>query len=196
MSCIGELNKDLLFDCANPPSQGIETNVVLINSKDIDRTLSTTDADGNINIVLKAEKTGFFIEGIKQINSFNYEVEVNDDSLNKVIHRFIGRIYDLSPANKDQINAFIDGANVVAVVENKAKGADNKNAFEVLGYDNGLELSEGGKNSAENDGAFTLNLASNPLALEARVPKTFLDTDFDTSKTAFENKFSTITPTP
>jgi len=194
MSCIKKISADLLFDCANPPSQGIETNALIVNSEDIDRTASTVDTDGKINVVLKEETEGFLIQGIKQINSFNYELEVNDDSLNKVIHRYVGRIYNLTPTAKDQINAFIDGANVVVIVQNKAKGIDNLDAFEVLGYENGLEISEGTKNSQENDGAFTLTLASNPLSLEPRVPLTYLDTDYDTTLTAFENKLSTVTP--
>ena len=188
MACITKIDKDLLFDCDNLPSAGIEKRVVLINREDIDRTASTVSG-GVVDINLLPGSTGYIIEGIKQINSYNYEVSVNTDSLNRVTHTFIGRVYDLTPENKAQINAFIDGGNVVAVVENLAKGANQESAFEVLGWQNGLEISEGVKNSLENDGAFVLTLASNEQTLESRVPLTFLDTDYPTSKTKFDNKF-------
>lgn len=188
MACITKIDKDLLFDCDNLPSAGIEKRVVLINREDIDKIASTV-TDGVVDINLLAGSTGYIIEGIKQINSYNYEVSVNTDSLNRVTHTFIGRVYDLTPENKAQINAFINGGNVVAVVENLAKGAGNTSAFEVLGWENGLEISEGVKNSLENDGAFVLTLASNEQTLESRVPLTFLDTDYATSKTKFDNKF-------
>lgn len=192
MPCITKISQDLGFDCLNPPSQGIEKNALLVNSEDIDRTASTV-TNGVLNVVLKPESEGYLITGVKQINNFNYNVEVADDSLTKVNHQFVGRIYNLTPEAKEQINAFINGANVVMIVENKAKGADNLDAFEVLGYNNGLEISEGVKNSTENDGAFVLTLSSNPLALEPKVPYTFLDMDYDTTKAAFDNKLSTIT---
>lgn len=187
MPCITDINKDLLFDCDNLPSAGIEKNVLLVNRQDINYTTSPVTG-GVVDVNLKPGTEGFMIEGIKQINSYNYEVTVNTDSLNRVTHSFIGRIYDLSPENKAQINAFVNGANVVAIVENLAKGADQLNAFEVLGFENGLEISEGAKNSLENDGAFVLTLSSNEQTLESKVPLTFLDTDFATTKTKFENK--------
>lgn len=188
MPCITNIDKDFLFDCDNLPSAGIERDVVLINRSDIDRTASTVSG-GVVDIVLNSGATGYKIEGVKQINSYNYEVVVNDDSLNRVTHSFLGRIYDLSPDGKAQLNAFVNGANVIAVIENKAKGANQLSAFEVLGWENGLEISEGTKNSLENDGAFVLTLASNELTPESKVPLTFLDTDYATSKTKFDNKF-------
>lgn len=187
MPCIKDIEKDFLFDCDNLPSAGIEKNVLLVNRQDIDLTASSVTG-GVVDVVLKAGTTGFLIEGIKQINSYNYEVTVNTDSLNRVTHTFIGRIYSLTPENKKQINAFINGANVVAIVENLAKGVDQKDAFEVLGWENGLEIAEGVKNSLENDGAFVLTLASNEQTLESKAPLTFLDVDYPTTKTKFDNK--------
>ena len=191
MSCISELTKDILVDC--DASQGIETNVVLINSKDLDRTASTVTGK-EVVINLKSGTKGFKLEGIKQINSYRSTPEINDDSLNKFNHEFDGRIYDLSAETRVEIDALGNGANLIAVVEKKYKGTDNESAFVVLGFQNGLELSEGAENSAENDGAFTFTLASNPLALEPKSPLIYFDTDYDTSLTAFENAFDNTTP--
>jgi hypothetical protein len=195
MSCITKIASSVLFDCTNPPSQGIETRIVLINRDDIDRAASVAALDGTQDIELLADTTGYVLEGIKQINSYNATVNVADDQLNKVTHAFVGRVYNISTETRAFINSLISGANLVAVVEKKAKGTLNKYAYQILGWDTGLELSEGVENSAENDGAFVFTLSSSPLALEPRMPLTFFDTDYATSKAKFDNAFiGPVTP--
>lgn len=189
MSCITKIANNILLDCDNPASQGIETDVVLINREDIDRALSVVAVDGTIDIELKANTTGYKLEGVKQINSYNATATIDDASLNKVAHAFSGRVYNISTETRAFINSLINGANLVAVVEKKAKGANDKFAFQVLGWNCGLELTEGVENSAENDGAFVFTIASSPLALEPKMPLTFFDTNYATSKTKFDNAF-------
>ena len=189
MSCITKIATDILFDCSNPPSQGIETRMVLINRADINRTLSIENVDGTQDIETNTLATGYILEGIKQLNSYNATVTVADDQLTKVAHAFVGRIYNITAESRAFIKSLISGANLVAVVEKKAKGVDGKWGYQILGWDTGLEISEGVENSAENDGAFTFTLASSPLALEPRMPLTFWDTDLATSKAKFENAF-------
>lgn len=186
MSCITKITQDILVDCN--ASQGIEVNAVLINSADIDRVASVVTGK-SVNINLKSGTTGYKIEGIKQINSYNSTVTVNDASLNKFTHSFLGRIYDLSATTRAEIDAIGSGSNLVVVIEKKYKGTANASAFVVLGWQNGVEISEGVENSAENDGVFTFTLASNPLALEPKSPLIYFDTDYATSKTAFDNAF-------
>lgn len=185
-SCIGKIAQDLLFNCDAQPSQGIETNILLINSEDIDRTLTTVTGKV-VNLKLKSGTSAVKLEGIKQINSYLSEVIVNTDSLNKFNHTLSARVYDLSADTRAEIDKLALGANLVAVVEKKAKGLDNESAFVVLGFHNGLEISEGTENSAENDGVFVFTLASNELAPEPVSPYIFLETDYDTTKTAFDN---------
>ena len=189
MSCITKIASNILLDCDNAPSQGIETRVVLINRADINRSTFATAVDGSVDFDLNVLTTGYLLEGVKQINSYNATVTIDDATVNKVAHAFVGRIYNISTASRTFINSLINGANLVAVVEKLAKGEDDEFAYQVLGYHNGLYLSEGVENSAENDGAFTFTLASSPLALEPRMPYTFLDTNYATSKTKFDNAF-------
>jgi hypothetical protein len=192
MSCITKIATDVLFDCSNPPATGIETRVVLINRDDIDRTASTVDVNGNQDIELVTGTKGYILEGVKQINSYNATVNVADDQLNKVTHAFVGRIYNITKETRAFINALINGANLVAVVEKKAKGGSSLYAYQILGWDCGLTITEGVENSAENDGAFVFTLASSPLALEPRMPLTYLDTNYATSKAKFDNAFTAI----
>lgn len=194
MSCITKIANDVLFDCVNAPASGIETRVVLINREDIDRTASTVDVNGNQDIELVTGTTGYILEGVKQINSYNATVNVADDQLNKVTHAFVGRVYNITKETRAFINSLINGANLVAVIEKKAKGASSVSAYQILGWDCGLTITEGVENSAENDGAFVFTLASSPLALEPRMPLTYLDTDYATSKAKFDNAFTAIIP--
>tara|TARA_R110002012_G_scaffold106905_1_gene248490 strand:+ start:253 stop:843 length:591 start_codon:yes stop_codon:yes gene_type:complete len=192
-TCIPEITDDLLFDCDNRDLQGIETNLVLINRNDIDFGTSVINATNSKiidSIALKSGKTGYTLQGIKQLNSFLAEVVTNDEGLNRWRHNLNARVYNLTADARKQIDLIADGANLVAVLEKKWKGASQAHAFIVLGWGTGLEIAEGSENSNENDGSFVMRLASSELALEAEGPKNYLDTDYDTSSTAFGNKFA------
>jgi hypothetical protein len=192
-TCIPKITGDLLFDCANRDLQGIETKVILINRDDIDFGASTVDgANAKIitNLQLKSGTTGFELQGVKQLNQYLAEVVPNDEGLNKWRHNFIGRIFNLTAAARNQIDLIADGANIVAVVERKWKGDSQAHAFIVLGWGTGLEISEGSENSAENDGSFVFTLASSDLALEGEGAKILLETDYITTKAAVDNKFA------
>ena len=78
---------------------------------------------------------------------------------------------------------------MVAIVEKKWKGTDNENAFKVFGLVHGLEISELTDNSRENDGTSVITLSTPAGFKEPKVPHQLLETDYDTTKTAFDNKF-------
>lgn len=192
-TCIPSITGDLLFDCDNRDVQGIETSVVLINRNDINFATSTLDVTNPkiiTSLALKTGKTGYQLQGIKQLNSFLSEVVPNDEGLNRWRHSFIGRVFNLTAEARKQIDLIADGSNLVAVVEKKWKGASQAHAFIVLGWGTGLEISEGSENSNENDGSFVFTIASSELSLESEGPKNYLDTSYTTSSTAFANQFA------
>lgn len=192
-TCVPAISGDLLFDCDNRDIQGIETNVVLINREDIDFGNSIINvANSKIidSIVLKAGKTGFKLQGIKQLNSYLSEVVVSEDSLNRWRHNLNARVFNLTATARQQIDQIADGANLVAVVEKKWKGAAQAHAFIVLGWGAGLEIAEGTEDTAANDGSFVMRLASAERALEGESPKNYLDVNYATSATAFGNSFA------
>ena len=64
MACEGILTEDILFDCDNPTTPGIEVNIMLINQSDIDDTLTTVDPTDKLlitNLALKAAKTAIIL---------------------------------------------------------------------------------------------------------------------------------------
>lgn len=193
MACEGLITADILYDCENPPVGGLETDVVLINITQIDRTATTydpTNKDIVTNLQLVPGSTGYLFQGIKQINTASSELVKKEFSSDKEKHSFIGVLLNVSAVNKDQINQFKEGGKYVAVINRKWKGEGNEEAFLILGLEVGLEVETQTWNSNENDGTLTFTLASADGFEEPRLPNTLLETDFATTLAAFEAKFA------
>jgi hypothetical protein len=192
MACDGLLSADILFDCDNPPVGGIEVNVLLVNSADIDRASVTFDPTNKIkmtNFQLKAAKTGFVIQGVKQVQKANSELVVKETGVNKHKHTFTGIALNCSAANKLQLQNMSENGSLVAIVETKWKGEANADAFTVLGYSAGLEMATMTWGTAENDGSIMFTLASLANYEEPTLPLTLLETSYALTKTAFDNAF-------
>ncbi|WP_417867949.1 hypothetical protein [Xanthomarina gelatinilytica] len=195
MGCLtDELSADIAIDCDNLAIAGIEEDILLIPHDQRD-TVATTFDPTNPNImtalVLKAGSTGYLLEGVKQINGFNSEfVKGDSQTLNKHRHGIRGRILSPSAANRNQYDKLAAGKPYVAVVNKKYKGADSEDAFLVLGWESGIYLQTGTESSYENSGAIVLEMKSDDDQLENKSPKTLLETDYDTTLTAFNNKFA------
>jgi hypothetical protein len=193
MACEGLITADILYDCVNSPIGGLETDIVLINISDIDRTAVTLDPT-NPDIVtafaLNSGTTGYLLQGIKQINSASSELIKKEFSSDKQKHVFTGVVLNVSAVNKQQINNMADGGKYIAVVNRKWKGVDNDDAFLILGLESGLELITATWNSNENDGVLQFTLESTEGFEEPRLPNTLLETDYATTLAAFEAKFA------
>jgi hypothetical protein len=193
MACEGLITADILYDCDNSPVGGLETDVVLVNVADIDVAALTFDAaNGDIvtNFQLLTGKTGFLLQGIKQINSASSELVKKEFSSDKHTHTFNGVVLNVSAANKLQVNSMTEGAKYVAVINRKWKGASNLESFLILGLESGLELLTAAWNSNENDGVLQFSLASTENFEEPKLPNTLLETDYATTLTAFQAKFA------
>lgn len=197
MNCLTDrISADIVNDCENLSIAGIESDILLIPHSDVDKTASTFDPVNPLlisSLVLKAGKTGFLLEGVKQTNGYNSEFVPGDDQTpDKSRHVIRGRILTPSAANRLQANKLGKGESYMAVVNKKYKGANSADAFLVLGWDAGLYLSSKTENSLENDGAILLEMSSKDLTLEKDDPKVLLETDYDTTLLAFNNKFAVI----
>ena len=193
MACEGLITADMLFDCLYAPIGGIEVNVLLFNVVDIDYAALTRDAanpDIITNFALKAGKTGYLLQGIKQVNSGASELVKKEFSNDKRKHTFNGTVFNVSAANKLQMNQMAEGGKYVAIVERKWKGLDNAEAFLAYGVQSGLELTTEVHNTNENDGVLQFSLASADGYEENLLPSTVLETDYATTKTAFDAKFA------
>lgn len=190
--CGGLLDGDILFDCDNQPIGGIEVNVVLINREHLDRSAITYDGANKIlmtNLQLLSGNVGLALNGVKQINGLSAELVKKETSIDAFKHIFSGMVLNFSAANKLQLQQLSEGASIVAVVELKWKGAGNTEAFQVAGIDAGLELNVLTWNTNENDGAVTFELSSVDGYEEPKIISTLLETDYATTKAAFDAKF-------
>jgi hypothetical protein len=193
VDCTGNLTQDILFDCTNAPIGGIEQNVLLINKEDIDITSITYNETNEMivtDFTLKAGKKGYMLTGVKQANGKAWELVKKENAPDKFKHTFSGVIFNPSAQNKQQAGNLAKGAKYVAIVEQVWKGAESKDAFEILGLSSGLEITTMTNNSKENDNMIMFELSSADGFEETSMPKTLLDVDYTATKTAFENKFA------
>lgn len=193
MACTGLIDADILFNCEDASIAGLEVDVIIANRADVDITALTYDASNKLiatNFQLKAGKTGYLIQGVKQTNSSTHELVIKETSNDKVKHVFNGIILTPSAANKLQLQNMKDGGDFVIITEKKWKGTDDLDAFEILGLDSGLKLTASNYSSNENDGSITFSLTSVDGYEEPKYPLTLLETDYATTKTAFGNKFA------
>ena len=192
-SCDGLLTEDILFDCDNAMVGGIEVNVLLFNHKDIDKVATTFDAVKKTkitNFALKAGKTGILFQGVKQVNALKMELVKKEIGQDKFKHTFAGVILNLSTENKDRLLEMSQGGLYAAMVELKWKGANNAEAFQLGGFDSGLELMVSTWSTGENDGTVAIELGSKEGYEESKPVLTVLETDYTTTATAFSNKFA------
>lgn len=194
MDCeIEKLTKDFEVDCDNLPIGGLDVELGLVALKDIDRANTTFDPLIKLRITNFALLPGaemVFLKGVKQTNAKSYALVKKEASIDKWRHQINGVIFNPSAENKEQLARLATGVKYVAVVNQNWKGADDEEAFEVLGYNAGLELMEATNNSAENDNTIPIMLANADNFEEPLPPYNVLEGDYGTTLTAFKNRFS------
>ena len=194
IDCTGILTADIQFDCINAPVGGIEQNVVLINKDDIDLAATTLGTDNRLQVTqiqLKPGKTGYQLTGVKQSNGKAWELVKKENAPDKFKHTFSGVIFNPSLANKTQADNLSKGGKYVVVIEQVWKGGANADAFEVLGYQSGLELTTMTNSSKENDNMIMFELASADGFEETTMPKTYFKEAeaYGIRKALFDNNF-------
>lgn len=193
LDCNEILSADIQKDCLNKAIGGIEVNVVLIPFESIDKNASSLLVGNKLviqNLDLKAGKTGYYIEGVKQSMGASFEMVAKDLNFNSYKHTFSGVVLSPSAENKKSLSELASGSRYVAVVEKIWKGEEGDDAFEVLGWDVGLIVQEMTWNTRESDGIIQFTLANTDGYEEPEMTRNLLETDYATTKTAFENKFA------
>lgn len=189
-NCLLGIAADFTGDvCTDPPQAGLEQVLYLLNYDDIDRGATTFNANKNTctALVRKAGKIGYKLPGFKQSNSVGWTIVPKELAPDAYSHNLSGVIHHFTADARDNINRINADNRVVAVVEKKFKGPSLGLAFEIYGYDSGLGL--GGDtnfNVNENSGAVILQLITVENEEEPRLPYIWLETDYNTTKTAFD----------
>ena len=195
MSCTAKyLSADILGNCEANPKTGLEVDVLLVPKKDVDMSNLTYDANNELlmtNFQLKSGNNAFKLDGVKGKDIHKYFFEKKDtDYTTGYQHKFTGLVLNLTAANRNELYKLENGEEYVAIIEKKWKGADEKDAFYVLGIGVGLVGTVHTGSSVDNGGAEVFELQTKETDVESKPPVTLLHTDYATTKTAFDNKFA------
>ncbi|TYP71483.1 hypothetical protein [Aquimarina intermedia] len=194
MGCFTDkLTEDIVNDCDNLSISGIESDVLLVPHSDFNKTATTINATNRMlvdDLVLNAGTTGLKLEGIKQTQGYNWEFVPSEETVDKFRHLFDGMIMTPSAANRLSASKLAKGQSYLVVVHKRYKGANKADAFLILGWDAGLYVTVMTENSRESDSAIKFTLSSKDDTLEYDMPRVLLESDYDTTLTAFNNKFA------
>ena len=168
MAC-GDFLRSSVLSCANILQGGVggDSRLVLVLKKDIDSYV----ADGNdivTAITLGANKSAYSFDGIKQ--SLKPKFEIAKNSNGQVVYKHIAVFFyfEYNAIAKNNLRQMGNGR-YVGFYENSKTDAD---AFEILGLDVGMEVSEGGRTVQENNGAMRIVLSSPENEFEVKPPRT------------------------
>jgi hypothetical protein len=168
--------------CGKPAIPGTGQRVILINYSDVDRSLSTVANNVITNLILKGTSGAYEFESLDNAN-------LGEVSLNKGTyfsnwqHDLSLRVFAKSEAAKKFVNN-LNGARVIAVVENREEGNEGDVKYEAYGWDAGLELNEG---TASTDMAdqivYQVKMGSGANSKESSLPKSVYKTDLQATET-------------
>lgn len=184
MPTCDELTDDILYDCDNPPTGGANDRLILLNYSDVQDAAVTLDGTNPLvvtNIVLASGIQGYVYEGLNNSNEPRTAL-VKGRYVNGYDHEVRFKVFKNSPDTKKQLNK-LDGALVVAIVQNNHKGASGNAAFEIYGLENGLRLQELERiiADAETQGAYNLLIRNDEVSRPSSLPHTLWDTNFATT---------------
>jgi hypothetical protein len=184
MATCDDLTAGILYDCDNPPSGGANDRLILFNYDDINGNVTVDPTNSLLftDITLASGVTGFVFEGINNSNEPRSAM-VKGRYVNGYDHEVIFKVFKNSPQAKAQLQK-LDGAKVVALVQNNHKGEDGNAAFEIYGYETGLRLQELERVIADSElqGAYNVNIRNDEVSRPSSLPHTLWDTDFATTK--------------
>ena len=188
MACT-QIASSILRNCDKPLVTGLEETIYLLPFDDVDKTLSTLDATNKqllTNLVMKAAKTGYKVEGIQFSNDHDTAL-VKGKYVDAFEHNLMFRIFDISEVTKQWIMQLLN-TRVIVVIGNKVSSGNEAAKYEVLGWELGLELMEmtRNQNDADTKGGYVLKIACDDTNKEPKLPLTFFKTDAATTKAAVE----------
>ena len=188
MDCNNGLSGGILHDCINTPVKGLDgSRAVIINYSDIDRLSSTVNGATITDLVVNG--TGYVVEWYRELGSTSSTYNLNNDDYDGFGHTFSARFSVPSAEASERLSELKSGRFVV-VVETNYKGADNKDAFKVYGWNSGLTLSTSDVNSNENSHSIVFSLSTSDGYVEQYGYNIFFEAnDYATSKATFDTLY-------
>lgn len=190
MACYKKLTESITATCTFPLVPGIDDEIYVINYEDIESFTLNAQNDNIIEgITLKSASpalSGFKITGFRYSNEYENSL-VKGRYINEWEQKLTIRIFDNSPDVKERIDELANGR-FVFIIKNRYQNANGNSVYEVLGYTNGLEMTECKRNPDDKDlrAGWVCTFSTGDFGKEHYPAKTFFITDLDTTKTALE----------
>lgn len=197
-ACDFKLVSDIAGSCDKPQIQGVENTAYLANYDDIDFDSIVYDTDNKLivqTLPLKSGKKAYkcVIPGKTPFTGTQTEF-VSGTYRNKFKKTAKLVVLDSGPdVVRDIINPLANGK-FVFIMENKYKGKDDKNTFEIYGLEQGLSQSEGSqpKYSDDYDGGWDVTLVEDKAASAGYF---LFNKDIKTTRAALESMLTGTTTT-
>jgi len=189
-TCNKKITDDMLFDCSASGKAGVDSGfAVIINSEDLDLTGTSVSASTISDLILNSGTTGYKLEFYKQLINANGSYSPNAEAVDGFIHTVNLRMSTPSAESANRATEIKNGRFIV-IIETTYKGVNNGDAFRVLGFENGLELSEMQTSTNENASNITFSLTTREGNYEQYIHHIFNETNYATSKAAFDSLFA------
>jgi len=192
MACINKLSGDIPFNCEDKPKRGLAGGrAVLINFEDIDFGASTSAGATITNLALKSGTTGYELEWYKELASASAEYVPNAEDIDGFTQSFLARLSTTSALSAEKAKELKGGRFVVAY-ESNYQGVDQAEAFKVLGWEAGLELSEMTTNTNETSSSILFTLSTKEGSYEDFPYNILLETDYAATVLSMIAKFAVV----
>jgi hypothetical protein len=182
MAVCDDITAGIAYDCANPPTGGANDRLILVNFKDIDGNVTYNATNPLVvEAITLGAATGYVFEGLNASNEPRAAL-VKGRYVNGYDHEVRFKTFSNAIATKTQLSK-LDGALVVAIVQNNHKGAAGEAAFEIYGLETGLRLQELERiiADAELQGAYNILIKNDEISKPSTLPHTLFITDFAAS---------------
>lgn len=169
--------------CGHIAKSGTEDVNYYINFNDVDKAGSTIVNNVISEIGMKQTKSGYkfttfedAVDGEATLKKGTY--------VNSWLHSVTDRIFVKNELTKKFVND-LTGSKVIRIVANKEEGTAGEVKYEVYGWDSGLKVSEIKAVTTLTDGiVYEIKLATDEKSPEMSLPKSFFDTDLETTQQA------------
>ncbi|HKR03464.1 MAG TPA: hypothetical protein VJY62_02430 [Bacteroidia bacterium] len=184
-SLCGRVAAGVTLDCDNPIISGVDADLILFNRNEVDLATVTYNTLNKLIIeamAMQATKPAFKFEG-KNLSVVPKQSLVKKDFSSNIEHLIDFYVFTSTPDVKKNLESMKDG-NLGGIVLNKFTGATGNAAYEVYGWDCGLEMFILERNLGDDvtGSAYKIQLKSNPKALEPHLPRNIFITSLAASK--------------
>lgn len=180
--CLGAISANIAGDCSNPRIVGYESVALIFNRDDIDWTAVTYSASNPRiieSLAVKAGKKPFVVENPRinpaSFNGTNGEYAPDTDRFDKNVQFYFDGI---GGANSANVIEPLKSGSYLMILQRKDHRGDG--SFPVVGLQSGLVASALVQD--EETGYWLITMSTSEPSAECA----FFDTDYDTTKTAFD----------